>query len=159
MNAKRYTLLLALIVGFSASASPLDGEWEVVWPCNGATGVYAKRCAEGLRDYFSLELWTAGNSICGFHMATGHLGSRVDDGNLIDGEPTIKGVVDDGGIAKVEFRSAWGATGMATIRVAGSNLDWKILTITEGQSWLPNEAVLLKQSAILKGKRRECSLK
>jgi len=157
MFANRLILLLPLIASFSVAASPLDGEWKIVWSCEGATGAYAERCAEGLRDFFLLDLWTTGNSICGSHIATGHLGNRVDEGDLLDGKPTVTGNVD-GDVANVGFRSAWGATGTATIRLEGSTLHWKILTQTDGQSWLPQDAVLLRQAAPAKTESPVCTV-
>jgi hypothetical protein len=91
----RLFLLLLITVGCSATAaSPLDGEWTVVWSCKGATEFYAERCAEGRRDYFTLDLYTDGKSLCGFHIATAHLGNRVDEGDLLDGRPTITGTAN-----------------------------------------------------------------
>jgi hypothetical protein len=157
MITNRLILLLPLIASFSVAASPFDGEWEVIWSCEGATGVYAERCAEGFRDFFLLDLWTTANSVCGLHVSTGHLGNRVDEGDLLDGKPTVTGSVD-GDVAKVGFRSAWGATGTATIRLEGSRLHWKVLAQHEGESWLPQDAVLLKQPTPSKTESRVCTL-
>ncbi len=155
LMSRRFFLLPLLLASLSAAASPLDGEWKVIRPCDGATGIYAERCSEGMRDYFWLDLWTNGDSVCGFHISTGHLGSRVDEGDLLNGRPTITGLAD-GAVAKVHFRSAWGATGTATIRVEDQKLNWEVLDQTEGQSWIPRQAILLKQQVSSKKERREC---
>jgi hypothetical protein len=157
MTAHRFLPFLLLIASISASASPLDGEWEVIWSCKGATGAYSERCAQGARDHFLLDLWSTGKSLCGLHLATAHLGNRVDEGDLLDGGPTITGSIQ-GDIANVRFRSAWGATGTATIRVVGSRLHWAVLSQAEGESWLPDDAVLLRKPAPLKTESRACTV-
>jgi hypothetical protein len=142
---KGIALALLLVATSNASASPIDGQWKVVWSCDGVTGVYAERCANGERDFFWLELRTAGPSICGFHIATGQMGSKVDEGDLLDGAPTIVGSLN-GNAAQVSFRAVRGATGVASIRVTGEKLEWKILKQSE-DSWFPKNAVLTKQPA------------
>jgi hypothetical protein len=57
---------------------------------------------------------------------------------------------------KVAFRSAWGAKGTATIRVAGRKLYWNVLDQTEGESWIPDKAVLIKRRGPSKTQSREC---
>jgi hypothetical protein len=154
----RWLFVLGLAIRcVTSSAAPLDGEWKFTWSCEGATGMYAEECAQGARDYFLLELWTEKDAVCGFHTATAPLGNRVDEGDLLDGNPTITGTVD-GTSAKVTFRSAWGATGSATLQVEGDKLQWKILTQSEGMSWVPKMATLDKQSPSIKAAVRKCQL-
>ena len=154
----RWLFVLGLALRCATSAAgPLDGEWKFTWSCEGATGMYAESCARGDRDYFFLELWTKRNAVCGFHTATAQLGNRVDEGDQLDGNPTITGTVD-GTSATVTFRSAWGATGTATLQVEGDKLQWKILTQSEGMSWVPKMATLDKQSPSIKAAVRKCQL-
>jgi hypothetical protein len=134
--------------------SPLDGHWEKTWSCKGSTGIFAKRCAQGDQDSFYLDLWSSGKAICGLHLATGQLGLRVDDSDDED-HPSIKGNVK-GATATVKFESSWGATGTASIRVVGRKLYWKILHQTNDQSWIPDQAVLLKQPGSSKKEALKC---
>lgn len=140
-----WLMLLATCLSAQASQDRLQGDWQVVWSCKGAIGSFADRCAEGDRDYFKLSLVVRDNHICGLHTATAHLGNRVDEGDLLDGKPTIEGVTS-GLTANVNFRSAWGATGVAKIDLAAGKLHWHVITQSEGDSWIPKDAVLIKQS-------------
>ena len=155
----RWLFVLSLTVGCAtnAAASPFDGKWSIEWPCEGAVGIYVEMCAQGSRDYFLLDLWTTGSAVCGSHIATAHLGNRVDDGGQLDGNPTLTGTMD-GSSAKVEYRSAWGATGLATLQVEGDQLRWKVQSQSEGVSWLPDDAVLKKLPLAGRTALRDCRL-
>src|SRR5450830_1487092 len=85
-------ILVGVLAANHATASPLDGDWKEVFSCQGATGQYEELCRSGVRDYFELRLWTRDGKICGFHDATSHLGNRSDDGENIDGKPSVVGV-------------------------------------------------------------------
>jgi hypothetical protein len=137
-------LTLALLVGFwstpiAAQGSLFDGEWRVIHPCL----LTSDECA-GRSDVFTLWLWSAGDRICGDHLATGHLGNRVDEGNLV-GSPSIIGTAQ-GAQAKVAFRSAWGATGHAMLALVDGRLVWHITeshqTDQGAGSWFPDDATL-----------------
>jgi hypothetical protein len=73
------------------------------------------------------------------------MGNQVDEGDLLDGAPTIVGSLK-GNAAQVSFRSVRGATGVAAIRIVGEKMEWEILKQTE-ESWLPKNAILTKQPA------------
>jgi len=138
----RFLLLVVItlwhVTSYSAS---FGGQWEVVYPCKGAIGIYKERCDLGVRDHFSLELWTSGGKICGVHEATAQLGNKVDGP---EAEP-LTGTIDSSS-AKVVFHSAFGAAGTALLLLEGSKLRWKILSLEDstGSSLLPTEAVLEK---------------
>jgi hypothetical protein len=139
-----------------AVGSSFEGEWVIVWPCAGSTGIYADRCAEGIRDLFVLDISVFEKKICGFHLASGQLGNKVDDGTMLDGNPTITGSIQKD-LAKVVYRSAWGATGTAAIRVRGKKLYWTVLTESNDESWFPSRAVLTKRSGVSRKTLDVCS--
>lgn len=148
-------LLLATCLSARASQSPLQGDWQVVWSCRDAVGAFADRCAEGDRDYFRLSLVIRDNQVCGLHIATAQLGNRVDEGALLDGKPTLEGLAR-GHTANVNFRSAWGATGVARIALADGKLHWRVVTQSDGTSWIPKDALLVKQSESGGDAKRVC---
>ncbi|KQW44671.1 MULTISPECIES: hypothetical protein [unclassified Roseateles] len=137
------TLALALLVVATSatSASPIEGEWKVVFPCTNATGVYAERCADGERDYFWLGLQANGASVCGFHIATGQMGNKVDGADEV--APTIAGSLI-GAAGQVSFLNARGAKGTAVVRLSGDQLEWRVLQ-QSGTTWIPEHAVLTRQ--------------
>jgi hypothetical protein len=141
----RVTLALLAVCSLWAgpgNAASTDGQWKVVWPCTEASGPYKDRCSNhSYWDYFELDLWSEGDRLCGDHAATAHLQNKVDEtGDEMDG-PSIRGDVT-GDTARVSFRSPWGATGQATIRIDGDQLRWDIITRDKGQSWIPEHEVL-----------------
>lgn len=103
--------------------------------------IYAQRCAEGVQDYFELDLWSDGDRLCGTHSATAHLGNRVDEDE--DWTPSVAGRIN-GDSAVVRFHSHWGAWGRAKISVLGGKLIWKVLDQDDGVSWIPKQAQLTK---------------
>jgi hypothetical protein len=91
------------MTGGATETTGLDGVWKLSFPCAGATGVYPERCAAGVRDYFVLELWSEGSCPCDFHLATAHLGNRLDEADRP--APSIVGTFS-GTKANVAFESA-----------------------------------------------------
>ena len=152
---KQITLVIltwvALVTMAQADSSTIDGDWKLVWSCEGATGMYAERCKEGDRDYFELYLWSTGNRLCGVHAATAQLGNKVDEDENTD-IPWLTGSFK-GNSATVIFHSGEKATGKATIKVIKNKLYWKV-TKQESDpndqfsfSWIiPKEAILLRQA-------------
>lgn len=139
-------LILAVLCGswctpVAAQGSLFDGEWRVSYPCL-LTG---NEC-EGRSDVFILRLWSNGDRLCGHHLATAHLGNRVDEGDLV-GSPTIIGTAQ-GTQATVAFRSAWGAAGHARLVLVDGRLRWHITESHETDegavSWLPDDATLAR---------------
>jgi uncharacterized protein len=127
----------------------IDGDWEIVYSCEGATGIYAERCSNGDRDHFELYLWSTGNHLCGVHAATAQLGNRVDEDEDTE-NPSINGNINNNS-ATIEFHSSEGATGEATIKVIKNKLYWKVTKQDSDPkyhfSWIiPKEAILLKQT-------------
>jgi uncharacterized protein len=123
----------------SASASPIVGIWKKEYSCVEATGIFEERCKKGERDVFELAIQVNGAHVCIIHMATAGLGNRVDE--VEDLQPSMTGKVN-GNVATVRFRSAWGGTGTAMLRVEGNSLHWKVNAKNKGESWIPDEAVL-----------------
>ncbi len=133
----------------AALASPMDGSWKVVWPCSTARDAFLpERCREGDNDYFELQLWSTGTKLCGVHAATARLGNRVDE--VETWGPSVVGVVGRGPVT-VQFRSHWGATGHATLRLVKGRLHWRVIDSNETpdthdrSSWIPDRAVLRRQ--------------
>ncbi len=118
----------------TARTSSLDGTWHVNYPCL----LSAAEC-QGRSDEFTLWFRSAGNHLCGDHLATAHLGDRVDEGDLI-GSPSIVGTVT-GAEASVTFKSTWGGTGHAQLSVQDGTLRWHV-TDKDGIYWLPDDATL-----------------
>jgi len=138
--------LLALHVGFAAWSAPLDGDWNFVESCAGATGAYAQRCKAGERDSFYLHFWSDGNRVCGRHLATAQLGNRVDEAEASE-PPSLRGTWVEHQ-ATLVFRTSRGATGEASLEVRGDTLHWKIThRMDDASAWLflPAEAVLARQ--------------
>lgn len=125
----------------------MDGAWEAIYPCETDSSSYGdpneKKCEAGVRDYFDLQLWSEGGLICGTHAATAHLGNRVDEDE--DWGPSIAGLLK-GNSASVRFRSSWGGTGHASIRLEAGALYWDVLDHDAGTSWIPDHAVLSRKA-------------
>jgi len=145
------TKLLHAIVGFLCVAGPaigqgtqstFDGEWEIVYPCEGATEPYLERCQQGVRDVFNLSLIQQGRLVCGYHLVTGHLGNRVDEGDLGPPGPSVNGTVS-GNVAVLNYRSArTGETGQATLTRTGDTVVWHVSRPLPDDNWFPDDAVL-----------------
>ena len=139
----RFACISLLAVTCAANAfasSKLAGDWEVVYDCSSATGLFAERCAQGERNSFALHLVVQGKKICGLHASVAQMGNRVDELNGV--EPSIEGTVRTDG-ARVKFQSSFGGTGIATLKSSGKGLTWEILSQDEGTNWLPPKATLL----------------
>lgn len=148
------TKLLHVLAGFLCVAGPamgqgtqstFDGEWEIIYPCTGATGPYIDRCEEGMRDVFNLRLTQQGQLVCGYHLVTGHLGNRVDEGDLGPPGPSINGTAS-GNVATLNYRSArTGEVGQATLTRKGNTVVWHALRPLNDDNWFPDDAVLRKK--------------
>jgi hypothetical protein len=145
------------VVAQSSSVS-FDGNWSFLYSCERATGVYADRCAQGERDAFALyDLTQEAGQICGYHLATGHLGDRVDEGDLSGAGPSVYGTVR-GNVAIVHFRSTLtGEVGKATITRTGDTLVWHVVQSLKGESWFPDGAVLSRDNSMVKYRKIECT--
>lgn len=140
-----FALLLGTVSAVAvAGQSPFTGDWKHVWSCKGATGIYAQRCASGIRDEFELNLIASGHRICGLHFATAQLQNKVDEGDLAGPGPSITGTFS-GDTAHVQFHSTWGGSGTAKLTLRGDTLHWKIMQ-EQGMAWLPIDAQLAKVS-------------
>lgn len=149
------SVLIMLAIGYLATpvpaaagnGKPFKGNWVLVYPCKNATGLYAERCHQGARDMFSLyDLTQVGAQLCGYHLATAHLGNRVDEGDLSGNGPSIYGVVH-GNVARIRFRSGrTGEIGHATLTRKADTLVWHVTKPLQRweESWIPNDAVLRK---------------
>ena len=92
---------------------------------------------------FSLELTQEEGKITGSHIAVASGGDRIDA--FID-DPSVFGIINQDGVGVVTFNSSYLGSGKATIRLEGGNqLIWTI-TESEGEHWLPMEAILFKVS-------------
>ncbi|MFM0644139.1 hypothetical protein PQR14_07390 [Paraburkholderia bryophila] len=139
-------LFIALGTTRPAEASgAFDGNWIFKYSCNGTTGVFADRCRRGEGDSFTLiNLTESGNRVCGYHVATGYVQNKVDEGDLDGGGPSIYGAVS-GDTATVRFRSAWnGAVGIATMTRRKGSIVWHVVKPLTEQSVFPDDAVLSK---------------
>ncbi|HEX5185125.1 MAG TPA: hypothetical protein VFW19_18475 [Allosphingosinicella sp.] len=133
----------------AAGAAPLDGSWVYEWPCGRAMGLYAERCAEGVRDEFALSIFVRGSEVCGSYELTAQMTNRVDAGDLRDWHVQRLGKSRS---YRVQFHVE-GTNGQAVIRVRGSKLYWKTLTQTHDSSAAsggrsvepPKSAILVRQ--------------
>jgi hypothetical protein len=134
---------------FGASPSingPLNGTWKFVYSCEAATGIYADRCAEGLRDNFTLSIARNGTKVCGWYEITAQMGNHVDDGFLNDWAVTPA----SGQSFHVRYHLS-GTSGEAVIHLSGNQLHWKNLSehpTGENLPWsfsAPDEAILVRQ--------------
>lgn len=137
----------------SGKASPFVGFWKKEFSCAGATEPFAERCKQGERDVFELAIQVNGDHVCILHMATAQLGNRVDE--VEDLKPSMQGEAN-GKVATVRFRSAWGGTGAAALRVDGNALHWSVSAKDGGESWIPGEAVLQRIPAGPYDRMPEC---
>lgn len=129
----------------SPGASPLAGVWKKEYSCDGVTGIYKERCEQGERNMFELAVAVSGERVCVLHVVWANMGNRIDE--VEDTQPSMTGTLDGKGGATVRFRSTWGGTGTATLRVEGNALHWKVDTKDKGESWIPDEATLPRDPA------------
>jgi hypothetical protein len=152
MKAALIKVVLALVVAVPAYAQqssaqaahvqPFNGDWTVTFSCEGATGVYAERCKDGIRDSFVIAgLTQVEDRICGHHMASIQLGNKVDENGSVE-MPSVEGVID-GGVAHVVFRTAADQEGKALMEIKEGMLYWKIIQGPE-MSILPKVAILTR---------------
>ncbi|GGX86332.1 hypothetical protein GCM10007386_16430 [Pseudoduganella dura] len=141
---RTYYARIAELQARIASASPIVGYWKIEHSCAHATGVYEERCKKGERDVFMLAIQVDGDRVCIAHLATAQLHNRVDGSD--DFEMSMEGNAS-GSMASVRYRSAWGGTGTATLRVDRNTLRWKVETKDEGRSWIPDAAELRRVPA------------
>jgi len=106
-----------------APSGPLSGKWRYEYSCARATGLYADRCAAGLRDYFELSIAQAGGHVCGWYAATSQMGNHADEGELTDWAFTST----SDRTFHVHFHLS-GTVGEADISLAGNELHWEMLT-------------------------------
>jgi hypothetical protein len=131
---------LAVLASSRLLASPFDGNWSATYPCT----LGAAECRDRSADLFNLELWSQGKNLCGTHLATAHLGDRVDENDSV--KPSISGTVR-GNNAIVSFvSSSWGGSGHARLTISGKRLRWHTLDRL-GTTWLPGDTMLTRDSA------------
>ncbi|TQK11422.1 lysozyme inhibitor LprI family protein [Herbaspirillum sp. SJZ107] len=148
-----YTSRIAELRARSASNSPLVGVWTKEFSCDPLSGIYAERCKQGQRDKFELSIVVEGDHVCALHVVWANMGNRVDE--IEDVQPSMTGKTD-GNRATVRFTSTWGGTGAATLRVEGDSLHWKVTGKDNGESWIPDEAVLQRIPAGAYDRMPEC---
>jgi uncharacterized protein len=136
-----------------ASPSPLVGIWKKEFSCAQLSGVYEQRCKQGERDKFQLSIVVESGHVCALHVVWANMGNRVDE--VEDLQPSMTGKAN-GNTATVRFSSTWGGTGTATLRVQGNELHWKVSEKDEGESWIPDEAVLERVPAVAFDRMPEC---
>lgn len=136
-----------------AGPSPLIGIWKKEYSCDQLRGIYAERCKQGERDKFQLSIVVEDDNICALHVVWARMGNRVDE--VEDLQPSMTGKTN-GNTATVRFNSTRGGTGIATLRVQGSELRWKVSGKDEGESWIPDEAVLVRVPAVAFDRMPEC---
>lgn len=148
-----YLSRIAELRARSASASPLVGIWKKEFSCDQLSGIYEERCKQGERDSFQLSIAVEGDHVCALHEVSANMGNRVDE--VEDLAPSMTGQAD-GKVAKVRFRSTWGGTGTAVLQVQGNALHWKVTAKDDGESWIPDEAVLKRIPAVAYDRMPEC---
>ncbi|AOZ06275.1 hypothetical protein [Cupriavidus malaysiensis] len=166
MNTLVALVVMAAFTGQHAQASepgekaPFTGDWSMIYSCENATGVYAARCQQGIRDGFYLyKLTQEGRALCGYHLATGQMGNRIDDGYLSGEGPSIHGIIQ-GKTAEVEFRSGrTGEVGRAILTRDGDTLIWHVTRHikTAEENWIPSDAVLQRAESKSPQHIRGCS--
>jgi hypothetical protein len=136
----------------AAGASPLDGNWEVRFPCNGEATMCQGRYDLFTLDLwvFTLDLWSNGAHLCGSHIASANLGYKVDESDV---RPSIAGTVS-GNRAMLSFKSSWGGSGRATIEAKDGRLYWHT-TDHEGEAYIPHDAILDRKGAS-SDRRKDC---
>lgn len=149
-----YQARIAELQARSAGASPLAGIWKKEYACDQATGPFEERCRQGQRDKFQLSIIVHGDRICALHVVWANMGNRVDE--VEDRQPSMTGKVN-GNVATVGFRSTWDGTGTATMRVEGNTLHWKVTAKDEGESWIPDDAVLQRVPADRYDRMPDCA--
>lgn len=141
------TLFATAPVWGQNAPAPFDGEWAFTYSCETATGAYADRCKQGSRDEFRLSLLQQGRRVCGYHLATGQLGNRVDEGDLAGPGPSVIGTAT-GNVVTLTFKSArTGEMGQATLIRDGDTIVWHVTQPLREDNWFPNDAVLKMQAA------------
>jgi uncharacterized protein len=150
---RAYRSRLAELHARAASDSPLVGIWRKELSCAQLSGLYAEKCKQGERDKFQLSIVVNGDHVCGLHVVWANMGNRVDE--VEDLEPSMTGKAD-GKAAKVHFSSTWGGTGTAILRVEGNALHWIVSAKDQGESWIPDEAVLQRIPADPYDRMPEC---
>jgi uncharacterized protein len=150
---RAYASRVAELRARSASASPLAGIWKKEFSCDQLAGVYEERCRQGERDKFQLSIVVDGGHVCALHVVWANMGNRIDE--VEDRQPSMTGKAD-GKVATVRFRSTWGGTGTAILRVQGNALHWKVSVKDKGESWIPDEAVLQRIPAAPYDRMPEC---
>lgn len=136
-----------------ASPNPLVGIWKKEFSCAQLSGVYEQRCKQGERDKFQISIVVDGDRVCALHVVWANMGNRVDE--VEDLQPSMMGKTQ-GNTATVRFSSTWGGTGTATLRVLGNELHWRVNRKDEGESWIPDEAVLERVPAVALDRMPEC---
>ncbi len=140
------------LIGNSLASKAIDGDWKVIWSCKGATGQYAERCKQGVRDYFELYLWSTGERLCGVHTATAQFGNVVDEDENTE-NPSLTGIINNSS-ADVTLGVTESGPIKATIKVVKDKLLWSINNIggnpnsqtPSNRSWIvPNQAILIRQ--------------
>lgn len=148
-----YTSRIVELRARSASNSPLVGVWIKEFSCDQTTGMYEERCKQGERDKFQLSIVVEGQRVCALHVVWANMGNRVDE--VEDVRPSMAGKANSN-TGMVHFRSTWGGTGTATLRVEGDSLHWKVTRTDDGESWIPDEAVLHRMPAGAYDRLPEC---
>ena len=121
-------LFISVLVAVLVSAQNYAGEWSFD--------------EEGMS--FSLSLKQQDSLITGNHLSTMLNGSRID--GRFDDKETIRGFVKDGK-AIVSIKSTYGGgTGKAELTLRGQDsLCFELTKRPEGECWLPNKVVLVKE--------------
>ena len=127
--------LLIVISHAHAAPATMNGAWEGRWSCD----QHGWRCPEG-EDVFRLDLRTRGEQVCGKLIATWRGASKVEE-DADDEPPSVVGRYLNHS-ATVSFKSNWGGRGVASIELRGDALHWKVLWQDDGESYLPQEAVM-----------------
>lgn len=93
---------------------------------------------------FNMILFVSGNKINGRHCIIAQKGKKIDCSD--ENEYSIEGTISNG-IASINYKSSYSSTkGTAEIKVLpNGNLEWKIIGKASGQTFFPNEAILVKK--------------
>jgi hypothetical protein len=141
-------------------ASSFEGNWEFNYSCQTMVTPNKQICTHDQSDSFMLyDVTQTKGHICAYHLVTGNLQRRVDDGSIVGLGPSVYGTVH-GDTALVRFRSSLtGEIGEAKIvhNVKSHTLEWSVVKPLSGEDWFPTRATLKRSRSALRYTPLKCA--